>query len=176
MRTGKAQGFALIDVVFVCGIMGLLCSITLPRLFAARQSAGAASAIGSLRAINSSQLTYALTCGGGFYSPNLPTLGVAPPGSTEPFLTPALTAGTSVIKSTYLVTVGGTAFPGAPPTCNGLAAGASAQGFRSGADPTDTSGTRFFGSNSNNVIYENTSSLFASMPETGVPTVGQPLH
>ena len=86
MRIRKADGFALIDLLFVCGIVGLLSSIALPRLTQARQSAGASSAIGSMRAINSAQLTFALTCGAGFYAPNLTTLGTAPPGSTEPFI------------------------------------------------------------------------------------------
>jgi type II secretory pathway pseudopilin PulG len=45
----KAQGFALIDVIFVCGIIGLLSGIALPRLMLAKQSAGAAAAIGSMR-------------------------------------------------------------------------------------------------------------------------------
>jgi type II secretory pathway pseudopilin PulG len=65
----KAQGFALIDLIFVCGVLGILFSIAMPSLFSAKQSASAASAIGSLRAINSAQLTYALTCGAGFYAP-----------------------------------------------------------------------------------------------------------
>jgi type II secretory pathway pseudopilin PulG len=62
----KAHGFALIDMIFVCGIIGLLCSIAMPRLFLAKQSAASASAVASMRLINSSQLTYALTCGAGF--------------------------------------------------------------------------------------------------------------
>ena len=40
MRTNKAQGFALIDLIFVCGIIGLLCSIALPKLLLAKQMAG----------------------------------------------------------------------------------------------------------------------------------------
>ena len=61
----KPQGFALIDLIFVCGIIGLLASIALPRLTLAKSAAGAASAIGSMRAINSAELTFALTCGAG---------------------------------------------------------------------------------------------------------------
>ena len=49
----KPQGFALIDLVFVCGIIGLLASIALPRLTLAKSAAGAASAMGTLRAITS---------------------------------------------------------------------------------------------------------------------------
>ena len=67
----NASGFALIDLIFVCGIIGLLSSIAVPSLLRAKQAAGAASAIGSLRAIASAQLTFALTCGSGFYAPDL---------------------------------------------------------------------------------------------------------
>ncbi len=62
--TRKESGFALIDLIFVCGIIGLLASIAIPRLTTARDAANASSAIGSMRAINSGQLTFALTCAG----------------------------------------------------------------------------------------------------------------
>ena len=176
MKAGKAQGFALIDLLFVCGIIGLLCSIALPKLLQARQSAGAASAIGSLRAINSAELTYALTCGNGFYSPNLTTLGAVPPGSNEPFLAGGLTEANTVTKSGYAVTLSGTAFAGAPATCNGLAPGEAAQAFRAGADPVDPTNVRFFSSNANATIWEDTASLFATMPEVGEPPSGHPLR
>src|SRR6266480_4514126 len=101
----KTQGFALIDLIFVCGIIGLLCSIALPRLLLAKQAAGSASAIGSMRAINSSELTYALTCGSGFYAPNLTTLGIAPIGSHEAFITPSLSESNAVVKSGYTIQI-----------------------------------------------------------------------
>jgi type II secretory pathway pseudopilin PulG len=173
VRAGKAHGFALIDLIFVCGIIGLLAGIALPGMLRARQSASSASALGSLRSINSGQLTYALTCGNGFYAPNLPRLGVAPPGSQEPFLSPNLTtADTVLLKGGYQLTVSGTAFAGAPATCNGLAPGEAAQGFRSGADPVDSTNTRFFGSNASGSIYEDVATLFAAMPEVGEPPSG----
>lgn len=172
MRAGKAHGFALIDLIFVCGIIGLLCGIAVPRLLQAKNSAGAASAIGSLRSINSGQLTFALTCGNGFYAPNLTTLGVPPSGSQEPFLTPNLTASDTLTRSGYVMTMEGTPFAGAPATCNGLAAGEAAQGFRTGADPTEPTNPRFFSSNSNGSIYEHTAPFFSSMPEVGEPPVG----
>src|SRR5215212_6460563 len=110
----KADGFALIDVLFVCAIMGVLSTIALPSMLLARQSAGAASAIGSMRAIHSAQLTFALTCGGGFYAPNLTTLGRAPAGSREAFISPNLATSNSVTRSGYVIEVEGDAFPGAP--------------------------------------------------------------
>jgi type II secretory pathway pseudopilin PulG len=172
----KAQGFALIDLIFVCGIIGLLSSIALPRLMLAQQAAGASSAIGTMRTLSSAQLTYALTCGNGFYSPDLPTLGTPPPGSREPYITPALATGVTVIRSGYTIQLDGTPYGGAPPTCNGLAPGQAAQGFRAGADPTATGNIRFFGINSTGVIYEHSAALFPDMPEVGPPLSGHILR
>ena len=169
----KAQGFALIDLIFVCGIIGLLCSIAMPRLLVAKQSAEAASAVGSMRAISSAQLTYALTCGSGFYAPNLTTLGTAPPGSQEPFITAGLGSADTVIKSGYTFQMSATPYGGAPLTCNGLGSGLAGQGFLAAADSTEPSNARFFATNADNVIYEHTATLFAVMPETGPPPVGQ---
>jgi type IV pilus assembly protein PilA len=129
VRHQQAQGFALIDLIFVCGIIGLLASIAVPRMVLAKQAAGAASAIGSIRSISSAELTYALTCGNGFYAANLTTLGIPPAGSQEPFIGGGLGAADIVGKSGYQFQVHGTAFAAAPPTCNGLTAGESAQGF-----------------------------------------------
>jgi type II secretory pathway pseudopilin PulG len=169
----KDQGFALIDLIFVCGVIGVLCSIALPRLMMARQSASTASAIGSMRVINSAQLTYALTCGSGFYAPNLSTLGTPPPGSQQPFIAVGLGSADTVTKSGYVITMGATTYPGSPATCNGLAPGNSGQGFSATADPTEASNVRFFGTNASNIIYENNSTLVGSMTETGPPPVGQ---
>jgi type II secretory pathway pseudopilin PulG len=175
MLTRKAQGFALIDLIFVCGVIGVLSSIALPRLALARQSAGSASAIGSMRTINSAQLIYALTCGSGFYAPNLSTLGTAPAGSNEPFIGGGLGTSDTVQKGVYLIQMKATPFAGSPLACNGVAGGATGQGFMAAADASEPSNTRFFATNSDNLIYEHTSTLFAVMPEVGPPPVGQML-
>lgn len=123
MRKRSAHGFALIDLVFVCGLVGVLCSIAVPRLLLAKDMAGAASAIGSMRSINSAQMSYALTCGSGYYAPNLSTLGQAPAGSTEPFITGGLGDANTVVKSGYVLQLTATPDAAAPRSCNGLAAG-----------------------------------------------------
>src|SRR5439155_20414664 len=143
----KAQGFALIDLIFVCGIIGLLASIALPRLMMAQQTAGAASAIGSMRAINSAQLTFALTCGNGFYAPDLTTLGTVPPGSHEPFIGGGLGASNAVTKSGYIIQVAAVPFDGAPASCNGLAPGAAGQGYKAAGDPAEPQNPRHFAIN-----------------------------
>jgi type II secretory pathway pseudopilin PulG len=174
--TRKAPGFALIDLIFVCGIIGVLATIALPRLILAKAAAGAASAIGSMRAINSAELTFALTCGSGFYAPDLSTLGVAPPASNEPFIGAGLGVANIVTKSGYIVQVQATAYAGAPPSCNGLVGGGAGQGFKAAADPAAAGNPRFFATNSNGQIFEHTSTLFAVMPEAGVPALGHTLQ
>jgi type II secretory pathway pseudopilin PulG len=176
LRNGDAEGFALIDLIFVCGIIGLLCSIALPRFLLAKQAAGSASAIGSMRTISSAQLTYALTCGNGFYAPRLTVLGTPPPGSNEPFIAGGLGESDLVTKSGYSIQLTATPYPGSPPTCNGLGPGLAGQGFRAAADPAEPSNSRFFGTNANAIIYEEVTTLFGVMPEVGVPPSGTPLH
>jgi type II secretory pathway pseudopilin PulG len=163
-------------MIFVCGIIGLLCSIALPRMLLAKQQANASSAIASMRAINSAQLTFALTCGGGFYAPNLTTLGMAPVGSREAFINGGLGEADTVTKSGYIMKVEAAPYPGAPASCNGLSAGEAGQGFIATADAAEPGNPRFFGTNADAQIYEYSSSLTAAMPETGQPMVGTPIR
>ena len=176
MRIQKEDGFTLLDMIFVCGMIGLISSIAIPRLMLARQSAGSASAVGTLRAINSAELSYAITCGNGFYAPNLTTLGVIPPGSTEAFISPDLSAANTVTKSGYTITLSAQPFGGAPPTCNGLAGDVTGRGYVAAADPLEPLNTRFFATNSVNVIWEDIASMAASIPESADPPSGHPLQ
>lgn len=172
----KAHGFALIDLLFTIGIIGVLTTIALPRLAAARQSAGVSSAIATLRLINSAQVTYAITCGSGFYAPNLSTLGIAPPGSNQPFIAAEIATADIVSKSSYTFEVSGTSYALAPASCNGLAAGLAAQAYKVRADPTEANNPRFFATNASGTIYEDTASLWAAMPEAAVPPSGHPIY
>ena len=63
MKVRSTAGFALVDLLFVMGIIGILCGIALPRLMTAKGSAQSTSAIASLRVIGSSQVAFAITCG-----------------------------------------------------------------------------------------------------------------
>ena len=129
----KDDGFTLIDMLFVCGLIGILSVIALPGLLMAKQAAGSASAIGSLRAINSAELTYALTCGGGFYAPNLTTLacrrrqqrGVSSRRTWRPPTTSSRRRATRFNSRARRTR-------GAPATCNGLAPGSDRAGLQGG--------------------------------------------
>jgi type II secretory pathway pseudopilin PulG len=169
-------GFAIIDLLFVCGIIGILSGIALPRLMNARGSAQAASAIGSLRVIGSSQVTFAVTCAGGFYSPTLTGLGKPPAGTASGFISEDMSSADTIIKSSYTFQMDAVAFGGAPDTCNTLGAGTTGQAFRAAADPLDVvNNVRYFAINAGEVIWEDRSSLWATMPEAGDPPSGAPI-
>lgn len=176
VRTHKQAGFTLIELLLVCGLIGIISAMALPRLLMAKQAADASSAIGSLRTIASSELGYSASCASGYFSPDLTTLGLMPPGTSSAYISPDLSYANSVFKSSYLIQMTGTPSPTAPATCNGLAAGAASRSFRAGADPVGPTNYRFFALNSANTIYEDTVSVYAAMPEVGVPATGHPLE
>jgi type IV pilus assembly protein PilA len=176
VRIRKHNGFALIDAIFVCGIIGLISSIALPRLLLAAQAADAASAIGTMRTIASSELSYALTCGNGFYAPNLRTLGTPPPASNQAFIDAGMGANNMVQKSSYTFRIDAVPYASAPATCNGLAAGEAGQGFVAAADPTEPTNFRFFGVNASAQIFEFSGTLWNDLPEFGEPPVGAPVR
>ena len=66
--------------------------------------------------------------------------------------------------------------PGAPGSCNGLAAG-DERARRSSRRPTlpSRANFRFFAINANGQIWEDIVTLFPMMPEIGTPAIGSPL-
>ena len=80
------------------------------------------------------------------------------------------------IKAGYNFSMAGTSLPGAPATCNGLGARPICARVCGRGGPTRHCGqARFFGTNSDGVIYEDTASLGGTMPETGAPPSGHPI-
>src|SRR5712691_3142539 len=166
VRIRSAAGFAIIDLLFVCGIISLLCGIALPRLMAAKGSAQAASAISTIR-----------TSGNGFYAPSLTALGKPPTGSTEGFVKGDLGAADTVIKSGYQFQIFATPFAGSPETCNVLGIGVTGLAYKAGGDPLDvTNNTRYFAANAGNVIWEDIAPLYPGMPEFGDSPTGAVLN
>ena len=176
VKVRSSAGFAIVDLLFVCGIIGILSSIALPRLMTAKGAATSASAIGSLRVIGSGQVAFAITCGAGFYAPSLTKLAKPPAGATDGFIKGDLGAADVMLKSGYQFELIATPYGGAPDTCNALGTGKTGLAFKVRGDPLDVpNNSRYFATNAGNVIWEDTASLFAGMPEAGDPLSGHPI-
>jgi type IV pilus assembly protein PilA len=71
---GCHRGFTLVELLIVCLLIGILGALTAPYLIAAKSASNEASAIGSLRAINSAQAAFLSTCGRGAYASDIADL------------------------------------------------------------------------------------------------------
>lgn len=74
----REKGFSLIELLIVVAIILIIAAIAIPNLLQSRQRANETSAVGALRTINTSEVTYQTTYGVG-YAHSLGTLG--PPGA-----------------------------------------------------------------------------------------------
>jgi prepilin-type N-terminal cleavage/methylation domain-containing protein len=153
----KQKGFSLIELLIVVAIILIIAAIAIPNLLRSRIAANEASAVGSVRTINTAEVTYASTYPSVGFSTTLAPLGPASAGSTAvassanaQLLDYALATGT---KSGYTFVVAAGAGSGVPqPTYQ----------VNAGPVTANQTGNRFFYSDASGVIRYNATAAAAS--------------
>ena len=153
-RRSSAWIIALVVCVFAVPVVGIVAAIAVPGLLRARMSGNEASAIGSLRLIQSAQTNYFQTCNG--YATDLEELAKITGVSL------GTVDGGSVTKSGYtfsLLPLQGAALVSGGPECSGPVSDYFAQ-----ASPvtTGSTGVRHFATKASGVIYSDTAATFAN--------------
>ena len=137
----KQKGFSLIELLIVVAIILIIAAIAIPNLLRSRMAANEASAVGSIRSINTAAVTYSST---------YPAVGYP---STLAQLAPAASATSSSSDLIDSVLSGGTK-SGYKFAMAAIGTGTPLTGYSVNGDPVapNTSGTRGFYSDQSGVI------------------------
>jgi prepilin-type N-terminal cleavage/methylation domain-containing protein len=161
----KQKGFSLIELLIVVAIILIIAAIAIPNLLRSRIAANEASAVGSLRTINTAEVTYASTYPSIGFALDLATLGPGTtPGATS-------TSANAVLLDNVLgaASPGGAGSGSANPK-SGYNFYLTASGtqpvstYASNADPitVDQTGKRYFYSDASGVLRYNTTATATS--------------
>ncbi|MGD1210949.1 MAG: prepilin-type N-terminal cleavage/methylation domain-containing protein [Candidatus Acidiferrales bacterium] len=175
--TKKQKGFSLIELLIVVAIILIIAAIAIPNLIRSRMAANEASAVGSIRTMNTAAITYNSTYGNGF-PPTLAAIGTTsqtPSCTNAMLLDSVLTTGT---KSGYYfgLQTGTVLMTSAASSCSG--GYGYSDGYVVTAIPvnTGTTGNRSFCSDASGVIRYDPTGAKATASSALCPTTLNPLQ
>lgn len=163
-------GFTLIELLVTVAIIGVVTAMGMPALLRAKVSGNEASAIASVRAVETGQRAFSFTCGDGAYADSLAGLATPPPAGGQGFISEDIGLDPAR-KSGYLVTL----MPGNPVpaavVCNGTTVSDT---YAVVADPEvpGSTGNRYFFSNGGSNIWQDEApfpAVYAGPPGQGTP-------
>ena len=150
----SSKGFSLIELLIVVAIILIIAAIAIPNLLRSRIAANQASAVGSLRTLNTAEVTYSSTYNVGFTSALsylAPPTGTGNPTSTAAGLIDSVLAGGSKSGYSFLYT------PGAADATTRI------NTYAITATPiSDSTGTNYYYTDQSGVIRQNSTTTAAS--------------
>ena len=159
----KQKGFSLIELLIVVAIILIIAAIAIPNLLKSKMAANESSAVGSLRTINTGEVTYAASCPAIGFSASLAELNTgAACVSGAGIIDNVLSAGS---KSGYTFVY--------TPATNGATTNTS---YVSTGTPQTlgVTGQRMFCSDQSGVIRYDVAGTACTVPAVGATTGGSP--
>jgi prepilin-type N-terminal cleavage/methylation domain-containing protein len=158
----SSKGFSLIELLIVVAIILIIAAIAIPNLLRSRIAANQASAVGSLRTLNTAEITYSSTYNVGFTATmsylQPPATAGANPTSTAAGLIDSVLAGGSKSGYTFTYSAGAADSTGRINTYS-----------FNGSPITSSTGTNYYYTDQSGVIRQNST---ATAQSTDSPIAG----